>query len=82
MGVLDSLNNAVQATKDAAEIAAFTSFGIPIVVATWFQRQRIALGLPQVTNPTSLFIIAFIMFLPKQLQNKKRNTKYIDINFI
>lgn len=61
MGVLDSLNNAVQATKDAAEIAAYTSFGIPIVVASWFQRQRIALGLPQVTNPTSLFIIAFIM---------------------
>jgi hypothetical protein len=65
MGFFDSITNvakdAAQIARDAAEIASYTSFGVPLVIAQWIQSQRIALGLPQMTDPVGLIIVAFII---------------------
>lgn len=55
------MGDTVQAGKDAAEVAAYTSFGIPLVISLWIQSQRISWGFPQVTDPMNLFIVAIVL---------------------
>jgi hypothetical protein len=65
MGIFDSItkvvSDPVQMAKDAAEVAAYTSFGIPLVIALWIQSERVAWGFPQVTDPMNLFIVAILL---------------------
>jgi len=53
----------VDAAKDAAEVAAYVSFGIPLAVAVTIQVKRKDWGLPQVTDPLSLAMVAIVLSL-------------------